>query len=800
MPNQSVAPSPIKSGAIVSAEITHTNGDTCFLRLQGGDGTKVVGRLMQADSLQWSYRGTLEQLPAYAAGQQLSVMVKHDKRVGGHAVWFTQERWAQDNPWPALEAGESLREGHRVTGSVVAVVPKRKSEQVGGYIVQLDTAEPICDLLGEAWLKNLGESHNQPLLQPDLEVFLPAAELPSLDGHEGRFLELAVGERVTALVLDARRKLPDHPLVSVRRLRDAVDAHFWSEPLADTDTALKAAFDLKLRLTAPLFDDNSPPQKVALPFAGRQIGLVDDQVFAAQALAATLRHRGAEVTLWTPEDEAKGWREAELQDCMRKALASGVELLLVDDGMPQPHRGEDALVTALKAAREEGLQTLPRVWLMSGSTLDTTRSQADLRAYGVRGNLRRPVMVKTLQTLLDRPEHETWEWQGETSPVLDVVSLSKPRALDDLLRFAQRALQQDYVVLLAVGPGGQLRWRASAGRVPFEPAKLDAVVSETDLGLLAKGRQRQLTLAHGGALNLIHPQPGHVARWQALSSGKEPEYLLGAGSYQGMDCKSSWPWLVYAARAELQAQQLNALFQNNTAALSAGWLAEGYAHEAVHDRQDLLAVVEAMEALSGRAQAQGRGIHPSNLRELAGDMRRVVESQNAKAQTLLRRHRQRSTPLDFRAWVDDMAPLLFKQCSEAGAALRVGENTPDLVLPVPEWLLTLCVVNLVLNAVKHHGGNDAAWVRLDFELIDAERGQQSLCIRVQDNGWGLTPDARSQLFSPGASEAPDPETRHGIGLWLSQTLVRQAGGELRLAWSYRGFGACFELAVPVTLG
>ena len=799
MPNQPAAPSPIQPGAIVSAEIRRTSGDTCFLHLQGSDGARAEGRLKQADSLHWKDCLTLEKLPAYAVGQKLKVMVRHGKSADNHAVWFTQERWAYDNPWPALENGESLREGHRVTG-FVARVARRSDDSLVGYIVQLDTAKPICDLLGEAWLKNLGESHNQPLLQPDLEVFLPAAELPSLDEREGHFLELAVGERVTALVLDARRKLPDDPLVSVRRLRDAVDAHFWSEPLADTDPAMKAAFDLALRRTAPLPEAKNPTQEAALPWDGRDIGLVDDQNSAAQALAATLRHRGAEVTLWTPEDEKKGWRETELQDCMRDALASGVEVLLVDDGMPQAHRGENALVAALKAAREDGHEALPRVWLMSGQTPDTTRSQVDLRAYGVRGSLRRPVAVAVMQTLLDKPDHETWEWQGETSPTLDLVSLSNPRALDDLLRFAQRALQQDYAVLLAVGPSGQLRWRASAGRVPFEPAKLDAVVSETDLGLLAKGRQRQLTLAHGGTLSLIHPQPGHVARWQALSSGKEPEYLLGAGSYQGLDCQSSWPWLVYAARAELQAQQLNALFQNNTSALSAGWLAEGYAHDTVHDRQDLLAVVEAMDALSGRAQAQGRGVDPSNLRELAAQMRRVVEAQNTKAQTLLRRHRQRSAPLNLRAWVGDMAPLLFKQCSEDGAALRLGDDTPDLVLPVPEWLLTLCVVNLVLNAVKHHGGNDAAWVRLDFELMEEAGGQQNLCIRVQDNGWGLSPDARSQLFSPSASEAPDPETRHGIGLWLSQTLVRQAGGELRLAWSYRGFGACFELAVPVTLG
>lgn len=799
MPQLPAATSPIKPGDIVNAEVTQTSGDTSFLRLRAANGSVSLGRLGQADSLCWADPNTLEKLPAYKAGKTLQVMVKHGKREAGHLSWFTHERWAHDNPWPELKNGATLRDGDRITGWVVAMAAKRDSDLTRGYIIQLDTAEPICDELGIPWLQEVSDGSWKVVLQPDLEVFLPAAELPESSKRAASVLELAVGERVTALVLDAQRTLPDHPLVSVRRMRAAVDTHFWNELPPDGETAMKAAFDLAPRRAAQLAVATPEPAS-ALPWAGRRIDLVDDQRSAAEALAATLRHRGANVVLWLPADEAKGWRDAELHSSVRKALASNADLVLVDDGLPQPHRGEDALVLALKAAGVEGQPMRPRVWLMSGSTPATAGEPTALRALGIQGALRRPLRVADIQTLLDNDEHEDWAWKGETSPLLDVVSLHTPRSLDQLLRFAQRALQQDYAVLLAVGPGGQLCWRASSGRVPFEPSQLGEVVSESELRLLVQGRQAQLALSRGSSLNLIHPQTGHCGRWQALGSGKTPEFLLGVGSQRGIECGTSWPWLVHAARAELEAQQLNTLFQNNTAALSAGWLAEGYAHETVHDRQDLLAVVEAMETLCGRAQAQGTGIAPQSLQALAAQTRRVVEAQGAKAQSLLRRHRQRSAPLALRAWLADVEPMLFKQCSESGSVLRVGETVPDLVLPVPEWLLTLCVVNLVLNAVKHQASQEAAWVRLDFELRISDADDQSLCIRVQDNGWGLTPEARSQLFSPGTSEAPDPETRHGIGLWLSQTLARQAGGELRLAWSYRGFGACFELVVPVTLG
>lgn len=783
-------------GDIVSAEVIQTSGDTCFLRLRSDKGATALGRLKQTDSLAWRDSRTLEKLPAYGTSQLLRVMLKHQRRDGGRVVWFTHERWAHHNPWTALLKGDSLREGDRITGRVTRIA-HRADETLLGYIVQLEIDKPICDEQGLPWAQELDDGTHQDLLQPDMEVFLPVDELPA--NQEGSRLGLEAGEQVTALVISATRLQPHHPLVSIERLRAAAEADFWDDASSRHDTALKAAFESAPRRFAPLKVAQAEPID-PLPWANRRIALVDDQPSAAEALAASLTHRGAHVTLWLPKDDQKGWRENELQDSLREALTSDAELLLVDDGMPQPHRGEDALFKALKSVQEDGLLVKPRVWLMSAQTPDTARPHGDLQALGIRGTLRRPLSPQLVQTLLEQPSHEAWHWHNEDRPDVQVVSLNTPRALDQLLRFAQRALGQDYAVLLAEGPGGRLIWLASAGRVPFDPTQLAELVAETELRLLIQGKQAQLTLARRSTVNLIHPQAGHVGRWQALgSSGSTPEYLLGVGSQRGQDCGASWPWLVYAARAELRAQQLSTLFQNNTAALSAGWLAEGYAHETVHDRQDLLAVVDALQTLCGQAQAQGTGIAPERVRDLAQNLQRVVQAQNAKAQSLLRRHRQRSAPLHLRAWVADVGPLLAKQCSEWGCAFRLGDNVPDLVLPMPEWLLTLCVVNLVLNGAKHQTNQDAAWVRLDFAL-QTEADAQTLCVRVQDNGWGLTPDALAHLFSPGVSEAPVPEARHGIGLWLSQTLVREAGGSLRLAWSYRGYGACFELSIPVTLG
>ena len=236
MPKSPELTSPLHPGLTVEAEVAYTSGDTCFLRLRAADGSSAHGRLMQNDSLQVGHTHTLEKLPAYAAGKTLQVMLKHQRRDGGQVVWFTHERWAHHNPWEALKNGESLRDGDRVTGAVTRIA-RRADDTLMGYVVQLGTRDPICDALGTPWAQVLEDGSQVDLLQPDLEVFLPIGELPETDDR-GTPLALEVGEQVAALVINAQRQLPEDPLVSVRRLREVVNVHFWNDPLPPVTTAL----------------------------------------------------------------------------------------------------------------------------------------------------------------------------------------------------------------------------------------------------------------------------------------------------------------------------------------------------------------------------------------------------------------------------------------------------------------------------------------------------------------------------------------------------------------------------------
>ena len=76
--------------------------------------------------------------------------------------------------------------------------------------------------------------------------------------------------------------------------------------------------------------------------------------------------------------------------------------------------------------------------------------------------------------------------------------------------------------------------------------------------------------------------------------------------------------------------------------------------------------------------------------------------------------------------------------------------------------------------------------------VTAERVDGRLRVRVSDNGPGLPPRARANLFQPFTGSARAGGT--GLGLAIARDLVRAHGGEIRLEHSTaEGTSFCFEL-------
>src|SRR5437588_4067278 len=99
--------------------------------------------------------------------------------------------------------------------------------------------------------------------------------------------------------------------------------------------------------------------------------------------------------------------------------------------------------------------------------------------------------------------------------------------------------------------------------------------------------------------------------------------------------------------------------------------------------------------------------------------------------------------------------------------------------------------SLVSNALKYRDpGKAEVWVRL--ALRASPEGYE---FRVSDNGIGLPPEERAQVFDLFYRAAPARAAGLGVGLAVVQLLVQQSGGSLTVD-SGEGQGTTFIVVLP----
>ena len=127
-------------------------------------------------------------------------------------------------------------------------------------------------------------------------------------------------------------------------------------------------------------------------------------------------------------------------------------------------------------------------------------------------------------------------------------------------------------------------------------------------------------------------------------------------------------------------------------------------------------------------------------------------------------------------------------------------GAPDVVLRLElevehlEWFparLRHILDNLFSNALKYRDpGKGEAWVRLGLRLTPG--GYE---MRVSDNGVGLPPDDRAEVFELFYRTAPARAAGLAVGLAVVKLLVEQSGGTLTVD-SGEGQGTTFVAVLP----
>lgn len=804
---QSSAPWPAV-GAVMEAQVTSVEGDRCFVRLPGGH----EGRLDREHSLAYQTGRPLSELPAYAEGQAIKVFIRQHRRDKAQSVFFLHERWAHDNPWSNIS--EFLGAGDRVTGRVVGTVPGLHGD---AHIVQLDAAAPVCD--ADAQPYEWADGQRQGLvLQPDIEIAVWAEDMPAADGSteavyvggqiggasRQRF-KLEPGDPVAALMLDVNQHPPNRPTASILALlhhQDVAQAKvvhpYALAPTGKAGGMSRAVHRLQLEQRHDAW---------AEALQGQRILILDDSPHARETMATVLRNYGARVTLLVPPNEQAAWVHQDLVACLAQQLHQAFDLLLLDDGLPAGHDGERALREVLSpagtntvasasalAATGDGLR---RMVLMSANTEATEWPQARLQALGVWGAVRRPLAVAAICDLLVPEAAARWEWAPPGTAVFDAAGLPSHPAQDlrRLMRMARHEMQQDYAALLSVSASGELGWVTASGKPPFHARDLSDIAKGTRMRELIDGVHSELVLQHGTQpVGLIRPTAAHVGRWFAVRSPGQtrPSFLVGVGSDKGHDCSAAWPLFCYATQAKLESMQWHGAVERHAAALAAGWMAQGHAHETYTALEALQNFAQQLQDALRRGRAAGGFVPVVSLEAIAEGVTWETDGLLGTAHRLLRRQRSRSQPLHLPTWAEQLQASLRRQCIEANVTLHL-QVPPDVTLAVPEMVLSIAVANLVLNSAKHHYRQENRWVQVQLWLRQADG---ALVCDVRDNGPGLSQDVLGSLFEPGQSYAHDPHKRHGIGLWLSRTLLGQEGGSLTMLANQRCLGCTFRIVLP----
>ncbi|MDE7153143.1 MAG: HAMP domain-containing histidine kinase [Muribaculaceae bacterium] len=110
----------------------------------------------------------------------------------------------------------------------------------------------------------------------------------------------------------------------------------------------------------------------------------------------------------------------------------------------------------------------------------------------------------------------------------------------------------------------------------------------------------------------------------------------------------------------------------------------------------------------------------------------------------------------------------------------------SVTLNIDADLMGQVMVNLIRNALDSVASVDDPQVTVTISLSDGHP-----CIIVEDNGAGIDPAIRENLFQPFVTTKPEGS---GVGLYVSRQIARRHGGDLRLfATPGRGATAVVEL-------
>ena len=248
---------------------------------------------------------------------------------------------------------------------------------------------------------------------------------------------------------------------------------------------------------------------------------------------------------------------------------------------------------------------------------------------------------------------------------------------------------------------------------------------------------------------------------------------------------------------EIQARTKEAV-QNEQLA-SVGFLAAGVAHEI---NNPLAAIAWSAESLQSRtAELSSIPLGPqdveNNLMLSFTENLRRIEDEAYRCKAITEKLLEFSRPgnskriaTNLLELVEDVVQIVSKVSEFRDTPIEIESQKP-LTASVNPQEIRQVVLNLLTNAlqsVDQHG-------RVRVQMIESD---SKVCIRVIDNGCGMSPEVQRDLFEPFFTQR-----RHGggtgLGLSISRRIAIQHGGSLQAKSEGEGNGSTLELSLPSEL-
>jgi C4-dicarboxylate-specific signal transduction histidine kinase len=332
------------------------------------------------------------------------------------------------------------------------------------------------------------------------------------------------------------------------------------------------------------------------------------------------------------------------------------------------------------------------------------------------------------------------------------------------------------------------------GQAPFRWGA--ALCPPRDLLRSARAAPRPLTAniepGQDGAVCLLSPLVAGAESLGVLALSSDKPFGAEQTDLLFLLCSQAAMALSHAAlydqvvEARRQLEQSQASLVQSSKLTAIGQLAAGVAHELNSPLGAIsLSVGEALHQLDEQ---------PALARRLLSKAELAVERARAIVNRLMaysRKPQHISQRLSLGRLVEETVEFLAFQLRTAGVDCSF-ESSGEVAVEGEEQPLQQVLTNLILNAAQAMEEVEPSRRRLEISL----QGSDGMaCLRVTDHGTGIAEEIRDRLLEPFFTTKPAGRGT-GLGLWASQQIVTQHGGDLSVA-SEVGRGSTFTVSLPL---